>query len=140
LTNEELQDLLDDEKAFEKYFLKIKGVKELSDSFSGLMQSLKSQAEENMKSKEDIEKLYAEYLEVRKDYEDLKEQEQEIMMKLSRENILSALEMKIQENQSKCEEAKEAFEAGAIDFEKYISCYRKALEQVHKYEIIKSKC
>ena len=88
MTTEELQKLLDDEKAFEEYFLKIKGVRELSDTFTKLMQSLKSQAEENMKTKEDIDKLYEEYLEVRKEHDSLKEQEQEIMMKLSKENIL----------------------------------------------------
>lgn len=47
--------------------------------------------------------------------------------------------MKIQENQQKCEDAKSQFENDQIDFEKYIQKYRKALEQVHKYEIIKSK-
>lgn len=51
------------------------------------MKSLKSQAEENMKSKEEIDKLYAEYLEVRKEYEEVKQEEQEIMMKLSKDNI-----------------------------------------------------
>ena len=51
------------------------------------MKSLKSQAEENMTSKEEIDKLYADYLEVRKEYEEVKQEEQEIMMKLSKENI-----------------------------------------------------
>lgn len=83
LSNDELQNLLDNEKDFEKYFLSIKGVKELGDSFSQLMQTLKSQAEENLKAKQDIDKLYNEYLDVRHEYEELKQQEQEIMMKLS---------------------------------------------------------
>lgn len=72
MSNDELQKLLDDEKAFEEYFLKIKGVKELGESFSQLMESLKTQAEENLKSKEEIDKLYNEYLDVRKEYEELK--------------------------------------------------------------------
>lgn len=139
LGNDELQTLLNDEKAFEKYFMKIPGVKELGDAFSKQMQTLKSQAEENMKAKEEIDKLYEEYLAVRGEYEELKTQEQEIMMKLSKENIIHALDMKIQENQSKCEEVKEKFDNKDIDFEDYIDKYRKALEQVHKYEIIKSK-
>jgi myosin heavy subunit len=100
LSNEELQKLSDNDEAFEKYFLQIKGVRELGESFSKLMKSLKSQAEENMKSKEEIDKLYSEYMEVRKEYEDLKEQEQEIMLKLSKENIINALEMKISDSQS----------------------------------------
>lgn len=101
LSDDELQKLLDDDKAFEQYFLKIKGVKKLGDNFSKLMDSLKSQAEENLKSKEEIDKLYQEYLTVRKEYEELKEQEHEIMRKLSKENIVNALDMKIRENQQK---------------------------------------
>ena len=139
LTNEQLQTLLDDEKAFEEYFLNIKGVKELGETFSKLMTSLKSQAEENLRSKEEIDKLYEEYLEVRKEYEDHKAEEQEIMMKLSKENISNALDLKIQTHQFEWEEAKTKFENNEIDFDDYISKYRKAMEQVHKYELIKNK-
>lgn len=83
LTNDELQNLIDDEKAFEDYFLNVKGVRDLGSNFSKLMKSLKRQAEENFNSKQEIDKLYLEYLEVRKEYEELKEQEQEIMKKVS---------------------------------------------------------
>ena len=103
------------------------------------MSSLKSQAEENLKSKEEIDKLYEEYLEVRKEYEDHKAEEQEIMMKLSKENITNALDLKIQNHQTEWEDAKTKFENNEIEFDEYISNYRKAMEQVHKYEIIKNK-
>lgn len=101
LSTDELQELMDDESAFEKFFLKIKGVRELGESFSKLMKSLKLQAEENMKSKEEIDKLYNEYLDIRHEYEELKDQEQEIMQKLSKENIINSLDMKISENKAK---------------------------------------
>mmetsp|Transcript_27214 Transcript_27214/g.24102 ORF Transcript_27214/g.24102 Transcript_27214/m.24102 type:complete len:126 (+) Transcript_27214:440-817(+) len=123
MSNSELTDLL----------------KEDMSSFNDNIKVIRQQAEENMKLKEDIEKLYTQYLEVRKDYDGLKEEEQQIMMKLSKDNIVNALDMKIHDNRSKCEEAKSGFESGDIDFEDYISRYRKALEQVHKYEIIKQK-
>ena len=123
MTNEELQSLLNEDMS----------------TFTDNIKVIRSQAEENMKLKEDIEELYTQYLDVRKDYDDLKEQEQQIMMKLSKENIVSALDNKIQDSRDKCDEAKSEFEAGDIDFEKYITEYRKSLEQVHKYEIIKQK-
>ena len=123
MSNSELQDLLSEDMT----------------TFNDNIKVIRQQAEENMKLKEDIEKLYTEYLDVRKDYDELKEQEQKIMMKLSKENIVNALDMKIEDSRDKCDEAKSSFENGAIDFEKYISEYRKELEQVHKYEIIKQK-
>lgn len=139
LDNDQLQTLLSDNDEFEAYFLKIKGVRELGESFATLMDSLKAQAEENMRSKEEIEKLYQEYLAVRGEYEELKEQEQMIMNRLSKDNIVAALDMKIEESQAKQDEAKEKFTSGDLDFDDYIYAYRKALEKVHKYEIIKSK-
>lgn len=64
------------------------------------MKSLKSQAEENMKSKEEIDKLYADYLEVRKEYEEVKQEEQEIMMKLSKENISKSSPYRVRDLES----------------------------------------
>lgn len=133
LSNDELQNLLDDESAFEDYFLNVKGVKELGSSFSKLMESLKSQAEENMKSKEKIDSLYAEYAAVRQEYEELKEQEQEILKKVSKENIVNLLKDKVDENTQAWKDAKAKFEAGDLEFEEYIKEYRKSMEKVHKY-------
>uniref|UniRef100_A0A7S3NTB2 VPS37 C-terminal domain-containing protein n=1 Tax=Euplotes crassus TaxID=5936 RepID=A0A7S3NTB2_EUPCR len=108
-------------------------------TFTDNIKGIRAQAEENMKLKDDIEKLYEQYLEIRKEYDELKEQEQEIMMKLSKENIVNALNAKIDESRAKCDEAQESFSSGSIDFDDYISQYKKSLEQVHKYEIIKQK-
>lgn len=123
MSNDELQALLNEDMS----------------TFTDNIKVIRTQAEENMKLKADIEGLYEQYLEIRKEYDDLKEQEQQIMMKLSKENILTALDNKIDENRAKCDEAKKSFSSGDIEFDDYISEYRKALEQVHKYEIIKQK-
>lgn len=123
MTNEELQELLNEDMS----------------TFTDNIKVIRAQAEENMKLKSDIEVLYEQYLEIRKEYDGLKEQEQQIMMKLSKENILTALDNKIEENRAKCDEAKTSFSNGDIDFDDYIGEYRKSLEQVHKYEIIKQK-
>lgn len=123
MSNDELQSLLNEDMS----------------TFTDNIKVIRSQAEENMKLKDDIEKLYEQYLEIREEYDQLKDQEQQIMMKLSKENIIHALDNKIDENRAKCEEAKGKFTGGDIDFDDYIGEYRKALEQVHKYEIIKQK-
>jgi hypothetical protein len=139
LSNDELQNLLKDEKAFEDYFLNVKGVKELGDNFSKLMSSLKTQAQDNIKAKSEIDKLYGEYTVVRKEYEDLKTQEQEAMKKVSKSYILECLDSKIDENSKLCKDLKTQFEAGDIDFDQYIRDFRKTREKEHKYDIIKSK-
>ncbi|CAI2378171.1 unnamed protein product [Moneuplotes crassus] len=123
MTNQELKDLLNEDM----------------DTFTDNIQGIKTQAEENLRLKDEIEESYENYLKIRKEYDSLKEQEQEIMMKLSKENIIAALDNKIDENREKCDQSKESFVAGEIQFNEYMNEYRKALEQVHKFEIIKQK-
>ena len=124
LSNEELKNLIDNENAFEDYFLNVKGVKTLSDGFSKTMEALRTQAEDNIKAKEDIDKLYSEYTEVRQEYEELKKQEQEIMKKVSKQNVVAWLDTKIKEYSAIAKEVKGKFEAEELDFGQYIKEFR----------------
>lgn len=146
LGEEEMQTLVDDDDFFNDYFINLDGVKELGTNFSKIMDSLKSQAEENLQGKENVdneiqahEELYERYEAISEQFEDLKAKEQSIMKNLSKANITSAINEKIAQGENEDKKILKNFKSGDLDIEDYVEQYRKNHEELAKYKIILKK-
>ena len=98
LSQDQMKTLLEDDEFFNDYFVGLPGVETLSTNVATIMKGLHSQAEENLKAKQQLETeieqhdvLYSEYEALAREHEKLKAQKEKIMGKFSSANIVSAV-------------------------------------------------
>ena len=106
LDENQMKTLLEDDEFFNDYFIELPGVDSLSKNFASIMQGLHSQAEENLKAKEQLDQeienhdvLYSEYEELAKEHEKLKSTKDKIMGKLSHSHLMAAVKEKKHEHE-----------------------------------------
>ena len=124
LSQDQMKTLLEDDEFFNDYFVGLPGVETLSTNVATIMKGLHSQAEENLKAKQQLETeieqhdvLYSEYEALAREHEKLKAQKEKIMGKFSSANIVSA----VKERKAEADTAYQTYEEKLASIEQEIS-------------------